>query len=155
MMSEAQGDLAQELFEAFFRFRRLHWKHSPVAGLSPSEIRVLMHLRRMAAVEAAGAGPKVSEISGVLQVAPPTATQLISELESRGYVERAMDRDDRRAVRVTLTKKGALILVQVHDDLVTSFKGLVEYLGEEDSKHLVDLLTRMFTYFNEAKEANS
>jgi DNA-binding MarR family transcriptional regulator len=153
-MKDVQSDLAQELLEAFFQFRKLNLKHAPLAGLTPSEMRMLFHLRRMAKAEAAGAGPKVTEISGMMQVAPPTVTQLVTELESRGYVERAMDRDDRRAVRVSLTKKGELIIVQIHDDFVASFKGLVEYLGEEQSKQLADLLSRAFTYFNEVRDAN-
>ena len=125
-----------------------------VAGLTPSEMRMLFLLRRLAEANAATAGPKVTEISGVLQVAPPTVTQLVSEMESRGYVERAMDRDDRRAVRVTLTKKGELVIVEAHEDFLSSFKGLVEYLGEEDSKRLADLLTRTFAYFDEVKDTN-
>jgi DNA-binding MarR family transcriptional regulator len=152
-MDTRQDVVAQELLEAFSQFRRLHWRESPIAGLTPGELRVLSCLRRAATPE--NAGTKVSEISTMLRVAPPTATQQINELESQGYVERAGDRKDRRAVRVSLTEKGEAAIEHAHEAFVTSFKGLVDYLGEEQSKQLADLLTRTFTYFSEVRETNS
>jgi DNA-binding MarR family transcriptional regulator len=152
-MSNLQSDIAQDLLEAFSQFRRLHWRQSPIAGLTHAEIRLLMSLRK--AISAGSAGVKVSEISSMLQVAPPTVTQQISELETQGYVDRAMDKEDRRAVRVSLTKRGELVIVQVHEDFVASFRGLVEYLGEEQSRQLADLLTKAFTYLSEVRNAKS
>lgn len=145
-----RNDIAHNLLEAFFQFRRLRLSQSLIEGLSLSEVRVLFHLRK--AAEAQRAGTKVSELSGMMQVTPPTVTQLISDLEARGYVERAMDRDDRRAVRVSLTEKGEVAMAKAHEAIADSFRGLVEYLGEEESRQMVDLLRKTFTYLNEARE---
>jgi DNA-binding MarR family transcriptional regulator len=154
-MNAVQDDIARDLLEAFFQFRRLRWGQSPIPGLTVGEIRVLFYLLKASEAEAGSTGAKVSQISGMLQVTPPTVTQLISDLESRGYVERAMDKDDRRAVRVSLTPKGEAAIEQAHGAFVASFKGLVDYLGEEQSKQLADLLGKMFAYFNEVRDTNS
>jgi DNA-binding MarR family transcriptional regulator len=168
-MKTRHDAVAQDLLEAFSQFRRLHWRESPIAGLTPGELRVLMFVRRAAGGEPFGhglgdaegegtgarEGAKVSEISSMLRVASPTATQQINELEARGYVERATDPDDRRAVRVTLTPKGEATIRQAHEAFVASFKGLVDHLGEEQSRQLADLLTRTFTYFNDIRDSNS
>src|SRR5438552_16751636 len=88
---------AQKLMEAFVQFRRLHWKHSPIAGLTRGEFMVLSCLKHAAAHEAAGI--KVSDISNILNVASPTVTQQINSLETHALVERSIDDEDRRVIR--------------------------------------------------------
>jgi DNA-binding MarR family transcriptional regulator len=82
-----------------------------------------------------------------MNVAPPSVTQQLNGLEKQGYVERKMDKEDRRVVRVSLTSKGQIILKQASDDFLSSITGLVNYLGEQDSLVLTDLLVRVSDYF--------
>src|SRR5258708_30139485 len=88
--------VAQTLLHAFLRFRRLSWRQSPVAGLTPSEIMVLACIKR--AVPPEGAGLRVSEISSLLQVTAPTMTQHLNELEIHGLVAKHTAPAHRRAV---------------------------------------------------------
>jgi len=140
---------AQKLLESFFQFKKLHWNQSPIIGLKPSEIGVMFCIKDSPSSELSGI--MVSEVSRKLKVAPPTVTQLINRLEQDGFVERNMDKDDRRAVRVKLTEKGLGSINKARDVLFSSFNGLVEYLGEEESNELSELLTKVFTYFLEKK----
>ena len=144
--------LAQELLYTFGRFRRLHGQQSPVAGLTRSEFMALACIRRGGMPEESGV--RVSEISNLLQLAPPTITQQIQELETRGLVEKHSDPDDRRAVRVRLTTKGDQAVQTAWSAMLASFNGLVIYLGEEDSLVLVKLMDKVATYFQEVREAN-
>ena len=107
------------------------------------------------ATESEEAGIKVSEIGNLLNVASPTVTQQIKSLETHGFVERNIDKEDRRAVRVTLTDSGLCVVQVASDNYLASVNGLVEYLGEEDSKRLADLLQRVFFYFSEANPSGS
>lgn len=143
---------AQKLLQAFSRLKRLHWHQSSIAGLTPSEILVLFCVKKRMTK---GVGLKISEISRYLKVAAPTITQQINTLENRGYVERSTDEQDRRAVRIKLTAAGEKVITRASDDFFTSFNGLVAYLGEDQSKQLVELLSKVFTYFNEAAELNA
>ena len=79
----------------------------------------------------------------------PTITQLLKGLEAHGLIERHIDAIDRRAVGIKLTAKGAMVAQQAADAFVASIKGLVEYLGEEQSDQLAELLSKVFRYFSE------
>jgi DNA-binding MarR family transcriptional regulator len=152
-MQASKSAVAQKLLEAFVRMRRLGWKQSPVAGLTIGETIVLSCIKR--AVSEDQTGIKVSDLSSLLNVASPTITQQITSLETRGFVSRKMDREDRRAVRITLTGKGEGALAEHREAFLASINGLVEYLGEEDSDKLADLLGRVFTYFHEVRQPDA
>ncbi len=92
---------------------------------------------------------KVSEISKQLDVTSPTITQLLKGLEANGLIERHIDPIDRRAVVVKLTRKGEMVAQQAADAFFASMHGLLEYLGEEQSNQLVDLLSKVLRYFEE------
>lgn len=148
-MNACENPTAKELLDSFAQFRRLNWKHGAIEGLTRSEIMLLACLRRSAPDDE---GMKVSEISGVLRVASPTITQLVNDLEAQGYVERTMDKEDRRVVRVALTCKGQATIDKAWQTMLHSISGLVEYLGETDSQRLSELMSRVFTYFSEIRE---
>lgn len=142
---------AKLLLESFRRFKRMHWNESPVHGFKPSEIMLMFCVHK--GVKQNAAGIKVSELSGLLRVTSPTVTQLVKGLEARGFVERNMDEKDRRAVRIKLTEKGYRVIRKAKGHFAESFNGLVEYLGEEQSLQLAELLNKVSTYYDKTREA--
>ena len=142
---------AQKLLEAFSRFRRLGWRQSPIEGVTHTEVMILNIIMRMTGET--GVGARVSDISSHLNVAPPTVTQQLNNLETRDYIERQIDKEDRRAIRVTLTPSGLVVLEKTHNDFIASITGLVEYLGEEDSDHLANLMAKVYDYFEKYPDA--
>lgn len=92
---------------------------------------------------------KVSDISKQLHVTSPTVTQLLKGLEANGLIERHNDPSDRRSVGLTLTKQGEHVTQLAAQTFSSSLHGLIEYLGEEESNQLADLLFKMFRYYNE------
>jgi DNA-binding MarR family transcriptional regulator len=133
------------------QFNKIGWHQRSIAGCKPSEIKVLFCIRKGAKSNAPEI--KVSEISKLLYVTSPTITQLLKGLEANGLVERHIDPTDRRAVGVKLTEKGEMVSQQAADTFSDSFNGLIEYLGEEQSNQLAELLSKAFRYFSE-KEAS-
>jgi DNA-binding MarR family transcriptional regulator len=129
----------QKLMRAFMQFNKAGWHHRSVAGCKPSEIWVLFCIKK--GVNPDAPEMKVSDISKLLHVTSPTITQLI------------IDPTDRRAVGIKLTEKGEIVTKKARDAFLASFHGLVEYLGEEQSNQLAELLSKVFVYFNE-KEAS-
>ncbi|OXM82974.1 MarR family winged helix-turn-helix transcriptional regulator [Paenibacillus rigui] len=143
------GDMnpaAQELMRAFRQFGRASWQHRSVDGMKSSEMMTLFCIRRH--MKPDSSGMKVSEISGLLQVTSPTVTQMINSMEEQGLVERAMDPSDRRAVRVKLTDKGEQLAAKMSETMSASFNGLVEHLGEEQSRQLAVLLNKACEYYD-------
>ena len=152
-MDQAPPLTEHKLFRALMQFKRLEWHQHSIAGCKPSEIRVLFCIKRGRGFHAPEL--KVSEISKHLHVTPPTITQLLNGLEANGLVERHIDALDRRAVGITLTKKGEAVTQQAEDAFSASLHGLIAYLGEEQSNQLADLLFKVFHYFNEREAAPS
>lgn len=152
-MTHDENPVARKLIDAFSQFHRLKWRKSPVAGLKPSELAVLVNINRT--VKPDSPGVKVSDISSAMLVATPTITQLINSLEVHGFVERTMDKEDRRAVRVNLTAKGKDVIEKATVDFYSYFNGLVAYLGEAKSNELAELLSQVFVYFNQLKNDNN
>jgi len=146
-MEKNTNPTAQKLLKTFMEFGKAEWHQRAIAGCKPSEIRVLFCIKK-------GAKPdtpeiKVSEISKLLHVTSPTITQLLKGLEAHGLVERHIDPTDRRTVGITLTEKGEMVTQQAADTFSASLNGLIEYLGEEQSNQLAELLSRVFHYYNE------
>ncbi len=142
---------AQKLLSAFKRFNRVAWHQESFMGCKPSEIQLLFCIKK--GMTQSDTPMKVSEISKYMHVTSPTITQLLKSLEASGLVERHIDPIDRRAVRVQLTPRGELVSEKAGEAFFTSFSGLVEYLGEERSNQLAELLSDAFVYFTE-REAN-
>jgi len=145
---------AHKLLEAFVRFRRLHIKQNSFAissgsSMTPGEMILMSYVKEGAGVD--GQGVTVSELSNSLNVASPTITQQINSLETHGFVERSIDKEDRRVVRVKLTEKGLQAQQKASEAFLSTVNGLVDYLGEEDSDRLAELMTKVFHYFAEMK----
>jgi DNA-binding MarR family transcriptional regulator len=140
-----------KLLSALLQLKRLGWQQRVVAGCKPSEIRVLFCVKE--GTNADLPEMKVSEISKQMGVTSPTITQLLKSLEAHGLVERNIDAIDRRAVGVKLTDKGVLTAQQAEDAFFSFIKGLVEYLGEEQSDQLAELLSKVFRYFSQRSHA--
>ena len=157
-MDIQNNETAQKLLRALMQFKRADWHQTATMGYKPSELRVLFclgkGLRATTHELEKDLRPdmhemKVSEISKRLHVTPPTVTQLIKGLEANGLVERNVDPIDRRAVGIKLTEKGEKITSLAVNDFLASITGLIEYLGEEQSDQLAELLVKTARYYNE------
>lgn len=125
--------------------------HQHFAGCKRSEIGVLFMIRHGAKSESRVM--KVSEISKEMQVTTPTITQVLKGLEANGWIERRADPNDRRAVGIALTARGEELAQRAEKVFLASFQGLAEYLGEEQSNQLAELLCKAFRYFNERENS--
>jgi len=144
---EGSNDLvAKELMNALFQFKKLHLKGTPASCVKPSEMILLYQISEINLD-----GIKVSELSEKMNVKSPTITQSINNLEANGFVERSIDLTDRRAVKIRLTEKGKEFVSENQKRFISSIKGLVSFLGEENSKELTRLISQMFIYFDSIK----
>lgn len=132
---------SQRLIDALMRFRTLQHHHRPVGGLRQSEFWLLAKLNKAGLDDKRGV--RVSDLAGMLDVATPTATQMVKRLEGMGYLIRRRSTKDKRIVHVVPTKKGSDFMENAHRQFVSRFEAVVEYLGEQDSNTLAQLLNRV------------
>ena len=144
MTNKDQLNLTQELFQLMKQFPRPKLKQSSIDGLTRSEYELLVMLV-MSTKDGKGAFT-VTEISNLLQVTPAGVTHLINPLEEAGYIERLPDPHDRRIVRIGLTEKGTQTAETLISEVRENLIGLVNHLGEEDSKTLIRLMSKSIEF---------
>jgi DNA-binding MarR family transcriptional regulator len=94
-------------------------------------------------------GISVSDISSFLCVKPPSITPVIASLEQKNMLERSMDTNDRRIIRIRLKDAGRKFIEENKQQMVSRIKGLVEHLGEEKSTNLADLINESFMFISD------
>jgi DNA-binding MarR family transcriptional regulator len=141
-------EIARQLYRSFDKFRRIMKGPPSISNLKPSEMGLLFHIMHHANVDSDGV--RVSELSSRMHVTSPSVTQLVTSLEERGYVTRAMDREDRRSVNVSLTEKGNEIMKKAEENLMAMLTGLVEHLGPDKSIALTEIMNDVYVYFKQS-----
>jgi DNA-binding MarR family transcriptional regulator len=77
-----------------------------------------------------------------LMVQKPNVTRLLDRLTEVGLVERFRPEDDRRVVKVRLTRAGTDLVEKVHGPLVEHNRELLRSIPQGDLKRLAQLLGR-------------
>jgi DNA-binding MarR family transcriptional regulator len=96
-----------ELLEFRTALRRfLHWsdQQARLEGLTAQQHQLLLAIRGHAAE------PTISEVAESLLLRHHSTVELVDRAEQAGLVQRAVDDDDRRVVRLSLTPKGHRVL---------------------------------------------
>ena len=73
----------------------------------------------------------------------PKATRALQKLEARGLVQRAVDAKDRRQVRLSLTRRGRLVLGQIASLALEWERELLAPLGAGDRVALERIMTTL------------
>ena len=137
--------LTRDLFQIMKQFPRPKLKQSSIDGLTRSEYELLVML--VMSLDGDKKAFTVTEISNLLQITPAGVTHLINPLEETGYIERLQDPNDRRIVRIGLTQKGTQVAEALISEVRENLIGLVNHLGEEDSKTLIRLMSKSIEFF--------
>jgi DNA-binding MarR family transcriptional regulator len=76
-------------------------------GVSPAEGHLLSYLSSYAPCP-------VGEVLRVFGIRPSTMTSMLERLDRKGLLTRDPDPDDRRSVRITLTREGKVVAERIH-----------------------------------------
>jgi DNA-binding MarR family transcriptional regulator len=98
-------------------------------GLSRTAAAVLSNLDQH--------GPRrITDLAALEAIAQPSMTSLITRLERAGLVQRGPDADDARAVRVSLTPRGADALQRIRADRTALIAERLQALTADERKAL-------------------
>jgi DNA-binding MarR family transcriptional regulator len=92
-----------------------------------------------------------TEVARELLVTVGTLTTSINRLVKKGYVERIRSEDDRRVVKLGLTKKGRLVFrihQHFHHEMV---KSAIKDLDEDEQEVFLKALVNLYSYLEEIK----
>ena len=137
-------ELITLLFQTLAALRRER-RRDAGTGLGPSHHMLLWRLKSPEHPDADWPhGPsRVSDLARALQLTPAAITQLVAELEGRGYVRRERNQRDGRVVFVSLTEAGEEILMAHRVRRRAEIRRLVSALDPEDRGALVRILHRL------------
>jgi DNA-binding MarR family transcriptional regulator len=128
-----RAQLIAELLEGMHAFNhRFLSKMRSDSGLPFSQMAVL-HL-----VEEHG-GTSIGELSKLLGITSSAVTQLVDELEHKGYLFRQSRLDDRRALEINLTQKCKTDLAELKIAQVERLGALFNALSDEELEQYVAL----------------
>ncbi|MGL4611534.1 MAG: MarR family winged helix-turn-helix transcriptional regulator [Trueperaceae bacterium] len=85
------------------------------------------------------------ELAHLLETVPPVVSALIGELESKGLIERRIDPEDKRRVKLTLSKQGKQLHEKIRERSMTLG-------GERLSKLSTDELSSLIHIFHKLLE---
>lgn len=144
-------EISNGLIKSFLQFSTLRWQNK---GSKMTEHKHILRHSEMMVLFAISdlekknpGGVSVSDLGRLLRVKSPTITPSINSLEEKGMLERKIDRNDRRVMRISLTPQGRDCLRKMMDHFVVEIRGLVEYLGSDKSRRLADILEDVYRYF--------
>ncbi|MGX7328192.1 fatty acid biosynthesis transcriptional regulator FabT [Enterococcus bulliens] len=141
---EQINDLLVEVFNDILVIEESELKKSQFNDLSITE----MHT-----IEAVGMYKKktTTEVARELSVTVGTLTIAVNRLVKKGYVERIRSEDDRRVVKLGLTKKGKL-LYRVHQHFHREMiRSVVKGMDKDEVSALLQALDSLHKFLQEYK----
>lgn len=145
-MSETDStNLAHDLFNIIKQFPRFAPNWPDIEGITRSEFELLVFISINQDEDLRAYS--VSQLGKVLHITPAAITHLINPLEDLGYLERFSDKKDRRIVLLRLTEKGKSLAENLIGHFQNRLAGLINHLGEEDSKAFIRIMKSVFNYF--------
>ncbi|MGC2871813.1 MarR family winged helix-turn-helix transcriptional regulator [Ihubacter sp. mB4P-1] len=125
----------QEFFEIMHSLRKLNLS-SMLPNITHGDFGILKVIQCCGRCEEKTRRVRVSEIVKETQLPPPAISRCLRGLEHRGYVQRAVDRNDRRNTFVEVTEEGEALIEKV-DGVMNEFADAVFVnIGDETMQKL-------------------
>jgi len=95
-----------------------------------------------------------SDLSNTLNVTRQRITSILSSLRKKGYVSMEISENDRRKMRVSLTKDAKKPVIEKLKELEDYYYALLEGLGEENTVDLTRLINLSIEQMKQYTERN-
>ena len=89
--------------------------------------------------------PLMKEVADFLAITPPSATSLIKTLTEEKLVSRLAEKEDRRIVRIVITRHGENKLKKWQKEIAKKMQKRLEKLNKSEQASLVRILTKVST----------
>lgn len=148
-MKTKNNELIEELLHTFRNFKRIRVQnHASSTELSHNEKMVLFIIYDVSKNNIV----PLSEIRERIRLAPSTITPIITSLEEKGLIERNIDKSDRRNIFLRISPMGVEYTNKVQSEIRDIMSKYIEYIGEEDTKQLIKLISKTTDFFSGKEE---
>ncbi len=121
--------------------------HNIPLNVSHTDFHTMSYIAKSA--ESNPQGVSMGDLARELQISPPAVSRAISSLESRGYVKRTTDINNRRSVTVTPTEKGLIAMDEDRKFFEKIAKKITCEIGSEKLNELEILLKQLYQTVND------
>lgn len=143
-MIEHSNELIEELINTFRNFKKIKFQKISVCGeLTHNEKMILFILSDISK-------DKIVPLSALrerMKLAPSTITPIITLLEEKGLIQRNIDKNDRRNIFLKISPKGENFTNKVQIEIKDTMSKYIEYIGENDTKQLIRLISKTTEFF--------
>lgn len=94
-------------------------------------------------------GLKISDFAKKLNISKPAATQIISELERNGFVEKIIDQCDKRKTYVKLSEKGEDKFFEIQKKHLEIFDSIAEKFDDNDFGEFIRLIDKFNLFLDD------
>lgn len=91
----------------------------------------------------------LSDIREYLSISKAAVSQMLGSLEKKGFINRDIDRNNRRNLIVTLTPEGHRILECQYSQFNNKIEKIIDRLGEDDVNQMITIVNHMIEITNE------
>jgi DNA-binding MarR family transcriptional regulator len=84
-----------------------------------------------------------SEIAAAMNTSTARVAMALKSLESKGLIQRRIDRDDRRKVIVSITEEGNKLVLSDRQEMRDRMFAILRELGEKDAREYVRIVERI------------
>jgi DNA-binding MarR family transcriptional regulator len=148
ILVENHRSFVLEMNEIFMLFGKQFSKISLQTDLSPAKYWFLMYLYRKDKAT-------VNDLSNETSITSGATSLAIKSLEAMGHVERIRDKEDRRVVWVSLTRKGKETIEEISHKRAKLCEELLENLTETEKEIFLLIMKKMLTKDNRLDEGET
>lgn len=84
-----------------------------------------------------------SEISREMSISSARVASILNNLEKKSFIERQIDKSDRRRILVNLTEEGREQAADHYKEIIDMISRMLKLLGEEDARDFVRITERI------------
>ena len=117
-------------------FRQILWKQALELDLNYSQAQVLFHVAK-------NPGALMGTVARSFGITLPAVTQVVDRLESKGFLERSENPQDRRQVRLFLTREGEGLARRLEALQVEGLGRVLKRLSAADRKDVIRGIERL------------
>jgi DNA-binding MarR family transcriptional regulator len=84
-----------------------------------------------------------SELAAAMNTSSARVAMALKSLETKGFVTRRIDTEDRRKINVSLTPRGRELVESHKEEMHRKMERILRQLGEEDARDYIRIVERM------------
>lgn len=133
-----KSDQISEIINLIFRMRQL--MHERIENDRDEKISLLQMITLCYIQKR---NPLMKDIAEYLLITPPSATSLLNSIISAGLAKRESEKNDRRIVRIKITKKGEEHIKNNYKKISMKIRKNLEVLDKKEQKQLSEILKKI------------